>query len=376
MAPMSADETLPVTVIIPVLDGAGTLPRALASVSAQRPLPPAEVIVVDDGSRDASADVAERLGATVLRHRVNRGIDAARNTALAAARQPWLAFLDADDEWLPHHLATLWSLRDGHVVVAGSSLSCGADPSKDRFHGPVLRHEFSLTSPADLLRAENFLPLSAAMARTDAVRAVDGFRPRIAAVQDLDLWVRLLEGGTGALSPTVTMLYHRHESQASTDVARLNAGQAQVVGDAAGRPWYRPGLTERSRGLAAWDALREAQAAGRRREALVHALIILGHPQRVAATVLRVRRRLAARRRTSAVTRDGRPTVALLPLRPHRRDTALGATEGLSVVDLSRRTRLSALWWLARRPTAAAVGASRAEAAVLRLLRIRVLPPH
>jgi glycosyltransferase involved in cell wall biosynthesis len=294
MSVVTEDETLPVSVIIPVLGGATTLPRALAGVAAQRPLRAAQVIVVDDGSSDCSGDVAQRLGATVLRHEVNRGIDAARNTALEVASQPWLAFLGADDEWLPHHLATVWALRGGHVLVAGSALSCGADPHEDRLHGPVLRREFSLTSPADLLRAENFLPLSAAMARADVVRAVGGFRPR--AVEDLDLWVRLLEHGSGAISPSVTMLYHRHEGQASADVARLNAGQAQIVADCADRPWYTPALAERARWLAAYDALRAALAAGRAGEALGHGLTLLARPQRLAAATARVRRRLASLR--------------------------------------------------------------------------------
>lgn len=370
---MPDDELLPVSVIIPVLNGAGTLPRALGGVAAQRPRRPAEVIVVDDGSGDGSGDVGERLGATVLRHEANRGIDAARNTALAVAGQPWLAFLDADDQWLPDHLATLWALRDGHVLVAACALSCTVDPREDFLLGPLLRREFALTSPADLLRTENFVPLSATMARTDAVRAVGGFRPRIAAVQDLDLWVRMLEHGSGALSPSVTMLYHRHEAQASADVARLNAGQAQVVADCADRPWYTPALAERSRGVAAWDALRNAQAAGRWGEALRHALFIAARPQRLAAAGARIRRRLVARRRTPTVARDGRPTVALLPVSGEPRQTALAAAGDRSIVDLSARGRSTALWRLVRRPTAAVIGATGLEAAVLRLAGIEVL---
>lgn len=369
---MPDDERLPVSVIIPVLNGAGTLPRALGGVAAQRPRRPAEVIVVDDGSQDGSGDVAERLSATVLRHEANRGVDAARNTALAVVTQPWLAFLDADDEWLPDHLATLWALRDGHVLVATSALSCPADPREDLLLGPLLRREFALSSPADLLRAENFVPLSAAMARTDVVRAVGGFRPRIAA-EDLDLWVRMLEHGTGALSPSVTMLYHRHGAQASAKIARLNAGQAQVVAGCAGRTWYTRALVERSRGLTAWDALRHAQAAGRRREALRHALTIAARPQRVAAAAARIRRRLVARRRTPTVARDGRPTVALLPVPGERRQTALATAGDRSILDLSAWRRSTALWRLVRRPTAAVIGATRLEAAVLRLAGIRTL---
>ena len=107
----SREGTAPVSVIIPAFNRADTLPRALRSVLGQS-LRPAEVIVVDDHSQDATAEVAERWGVRVIRHERNRGAAAARNTAAAAATQPWLAPLDSDDEWLPHHLATLWPLRE------------------------------------------------------------------------------------------------------------------------------------------------------------------------------------------------------------------------------------------------------------------------
>ena len=107
---------LPVTVVIPAYDRAELLPRALASVAAQTAAP-AEILVIDDGSADDTAAVAERLGARVLRHERNRGVSAARNTALDAAGGEWVAFLDTDDEWLPFHLERLWPRRDGHAAA-------------------------------------------------------------------------------------------------------------------------------------------------------------------------------------------------------------------------------------------------------------------
>src|SRR3954464_2844452 len=93
--------TIPVSVVIAAYNRADMLRRAIASVRAQRPAVPAEIVVVDDASSDATADVAEVLGATVVRHPVNRGESAARNSAIEAAAQPWIAVLDSDDEWLP-----------------------------------------------------------------------------------------------------------------------------------------------------------------------------------------------------------------------------------------------------------------------------------
>src|ERR1044071_2945662 len=111
--------TLPISVLIPAYNRADRLPRALASVAAQR-RPPAQVVVVDDGSVDETAAVAERHGVTLVHHERNQGCAIARNSGLAAVTQPWIALLDSDDEWLPHHLASLWPLRGQHLLLANS----------------------------------------------------------------------------------------------------------------------------------------------------------------------------------------------------------------------------------------------------------------
>lgn len=92
-------------VIIPVYNGAKTLARALDSVLAQM-YPAYEIIVVDDGSRDASAEIAAGHGERVrLLRQEKRGVSAARNAGAAAASAEWLCFLDADDWYYPERLA-------------------------------------------------------------------------------------------------------------------------------------------------------------------------------------------------------------------------------------------------------------------------------
>lgn len=91
-------------VIVPVYNGARTLARALDSVLAQTH-PATEIIVIDDGSQDASADVAAAYGGRVqLLRQPNRGVSAARNAGAAAASAEWLSFLDADDWYYPERL--------------------------------------------------------------------------------------------------------------------------------------------------------------------------------------------------------------------------------------------------------------------------------
>ena len=134
----SASPALPVTVVIPAYNRGARIGRAVGTALRQRPRPPAQVIVVDDCSTDGTAEAAMRAGADVFRHEVNRGAGAARNTAIEHASQPWVAFLDSDDEWLPNHLAALWSVRAGHVLVGGATRRCESG-GRDRYIGPVRR---------------------------------------------------------------------------------------------------------------------------------------------------------------------------------------------------------------------------------------------
>ena len=97
-----------VTVLIPAFNAAATIRRAIDSALAQT-YHNFEVIVVDDGSRDATAEIvatydSDRIRLLRLTH--NQGVCGAMNEGIAAARGDFIAFLDADDEWLSANLAT------------------------------------------------------------------------------------------------------------------------------------------------------------------------------------------------------------------------------------------------------------------------------
>src|SRR5687768_9695612 len=94
-----------VSVIVPVHQGERYLGEAVESVLAQT-YAPIELIVVDDGSTDRSADIARGFGPVVRYvYQVNAGQSAARNHGVRLARGPLLAFLDDDDSWSPGKLA-------------------------------------------------------------------------------------------------------------------------------------------------------------------------------------------------------------------------------------------------------------------------------
>jgi glycosyltransferase involved in cell wall biosynthesis len=104
-----------VSALCAVWNGARFLREALASALAQT-CPPDELIVVDDGSNDGSAEIAEALGLRVVRE-PHRGVAPTRNSALAHARGDLVAWLDADDRWTPDKLAVQVAYMNAHPEV-------------------------------------------------------------------------------------------------------------------------------------------------------------------------------------------------------------------------------------------------------------------
>ena len=336
--------------------------RAVTSALSQRPHPPAEVIVVDDCSSDRTGDAAAAAGARIVRHEVNRGEGAARNTGVSHARHCWVALLDSDDEWLPHMLATLWPRRDGHVLVGGASLNCGPDPARDRYAGVVGRRDRVLGSPSALIYPENFVAASGTMVRRDVVVDVGGYTEGMKAGADMDLWIRVLERGSGLIVPEPVVLYHMHEGQVTTDTELMARGHRTVAERYQHRPWWSAKLLRRWEGGAGYDAARQALADGRTGDALALLAPVVREPDRAIGAIGLLVRRARLRRRSGLVDRNGEPTVAVLP----------GAhADGSPTRDLRRVSGARALASLAWRPTHTAIAASPPQAMAARLAGVR-----
>ncbi len=132
-----ADARLPVSVVIPAFDSAATLERALDSVAAQSRIP-AEVIVVDDASRDGTAELLTRLAAVprpfrlrAVRQAHNGGAATARNAGWTLAQEEYVAFLDADDAWHPRKLEIQhrWMAAHPQLALCGHRCAVVADPA-------------------------------------------------------------------------------------------------------------------------------------------------------------------------------------------------------------------------------------------------------
>ncbi|HEY1931241.1 MAG TPA: glycosyltransferase family 2 protein [Acetobacteraceae bacterium] len=127
----------PVSVVIPVFNSAGTLRRAVVSVLGQT-LRDLELLIVDDGSRDASLSLARRFADADDRIRVialphNRGKPHAMNVAIAEARGAWIAVLDADDWYAPDRLATMAAAGESHGVPLVADNQRFYDAAADSF---------------------------------------------------------------------------------------------------------------------------------------------------------------------------------------------------------------------------------------------------
>jgi glycosyltransferase involved in cell wall biosynthesis len=188
-----------VAVIIPVYNGAETVGEAIASVLAQS-FRDFELIVVDDGSTDATPAVLARYATTIrVITQLNGGIAAARNAALRASTSEFVALLDCDDVWEPsmlaHSVAALE--RDPSCVLAYTNLAVTDSNGialDTALVGPTTAHAPTLDEM--LTQLWPIMP-SAVVTRRRALEAIGGFAEefRSYGYEDAYCWLRLREVG-------------------------------------------------------------------------------------------------------------------------------------------------------------------------------------
>jgi glycosyltransferase involved in cell wall biosynthesis len=217
-------ETPRISVLMPVRDAAPWLPEALASISAQTE-EQWELIAVDDGSTDASRAMLERWAARDRRVRVlwtgpcRRGIVAALETALRAARAPLSARMDADDVAHPERLAAQAQALDADPTLFAVACRVGAFPARNVRDGMrrYLAWQNGLLAAEELLRdrfVETPVLHPSVMMRTGVLRSTLGGWSDAPWPEDWDLFLRAFEAGLRITRlPRELLRWRLHDSQ-------------------------------------------------------------------------------------------------------------------------------------------------------------------
>jgi GT2 family glycosyltransferase len=227
-----------VSVVIPVFNGAAHLPDAFASVLSQT-LADFELIVVDDGSTDGASQIisdrARRDRRIVPFRQENRGLPAARNAGLELARADVVAFLDADDVWLPKKLERQLAYLDQNPGCDACFTYFEAVDDELRIITPWndLQEKWgrATVGPELLVERGNLVAGSASsvVARTAALREAGGFDERLVACEDLDLWYRLALRAPLHAVPEVLVRIRRSAGQMQSDFSRVLVGRIQFL---------------------------------------------------------------------------------------------------------------------------------------------------
>jgi glycosyltransferase involved in cell wall biosynthesis len=226
------------SVVIPAFDAERTVVAAIRSVRAQTE-PDFELIVVDDGSRDATADRVRQVDDRRIRllRQENRGLSAARNAGIGAARGSLIAFLDADDLWLPTYLERMGAALaarpeaelaycDAWVFEAGTG-RIRRQTFFDR-HRPA--GSLPLEPAAFLLvhLRDNFFYVGTTV-RARAFASVGGFREDMTSLEDYEMWLRIEAAGGAIVEVAVPLaLYRTSPGQMSANTPRMAANLAAL----------------------------------------------------------------------------------------------------------------------------------------------------
>ncbi|MBE0530597.1 MAG: glycosyltransferase family 2 protein [Rhodospirillales bacterium] len=254
--------------VIPTYNRGSVIGRAIASVRAQT-YPAIEIIVVDDGSTDDTPARLEGLAGPSLKvfhTAVNGGASAARNRGIAEARGELIAFLDADDEWLPdktaRQVARFAELPENvGVVYCGIREMSAAWPPIDR----PPRHRGDLF---ETLRVVNVLRTSGVMVRRPVFDAIGGFDTALPARHDWDLWLRIARRYAVDFIPDVGVHYHF----GAADQLSYRARTVFLANARIHKRYNRAAPSRRALGAHLALQSRELLALGRRRLAARYAL--------------------------------------------------------------------------------------------------------
>jgi len=223
-----------VSVIIPAFNAEEHIEEALQSVQHQT-YEDWEIVVCDDCSTDRTAERACSFGGrlTLVRTETNAGPAAARNLAIEHSSGELLAFLDADDYWLPTYLERQVSLHDSRKATFGDVgiVACNAsllesNSLRRETYMEIARFPREIT--LHRLLQSNPIFVSVIVPRR-VVDDVGGFFPGLSRTQDFDLWIRIVESGYRVVATREVLAVHRIRSASWSSNVRTSARYSQMT---------------------------------------------------------------------------------------------------------------------------------------------------
>lgn len=253
--------SLPVTVIIPTWNRAHLLPRALESVFRQT-APCSEVIVVDDGSTDDTAVILQRfqLHQPTLRvlRQANKGVAAARNLAINAAGNEYLAFLDSDDHWQRKKLEKQYAaLSRSDFLISNTYeqwLRCGEHLNQKKIHiprhGDIFEHSLRLCT----------VGMSTVMVRKVLFTKVGMFNEELCCCEDYDFFLRVSLFFSFLLLEEVLTVKEGGRADQLSHIYRMGMDEWRIASLC--RLLAEQQLTEEQKSLAETELVRKLQIFG------------------------------------------------------------------------------------------------------------------
>jgi len=220
-----------VSVIMPAYNAAPFIQDAVESLLAQT-YRSWELWVIDDGSTDRTLEIIEAFEdpRIFVKSQSNQGVSAARNLGLEAARGEWVAFLDADDLWLPHKLEAQLKKADGRqVLVYGDYLTLSGEKTTHQDQlglCPDFPREGYLY---DSLIQHDYIGTLSVLAPKEAVDQIGGFDPGLHAPADWDYWIRLSVGREWVYVDEPVAIYRDHSKGISKDFGAFEADIAVLL---------------------------------------------------------------------------------------------------------------------------------------------------
>jgi glycosyltransferase involved in cell wall biosynthesis len=221
-------DTLKISAVIPTYNSANFITDAINSILIQS-YPIEEIIIVDDGSTDGTEEVIRNLQARGVRYikQSNQGPSSARNQGIMLAKNEWIAFLDADDQWTPNKIKLQVSslIRDKEIRLIAADMKEIDQYGVSLTTSVLAKHNLlasfqklngkPVTQALTLLLQKNFIPTGTVLVARQTLLEAGLFNEAIRFGEDLELWAKIAARNPIVCLPEILLLRRKHSNNAT-----------------------------------------------------------------------------------------------------------------------------------------------------------------